>query len=409
MESILISMFNSQKKSLIEEALNMDSNSLEYKLKSIEIENYNLLDGYISYLYNYYLLLTDKEAYAKEHGLESTDDESLKKHYIENFEKHNNVFNNHFIPIREKIIYNYLQSSKRESFIKQIEYLKDLINAKNNAKITVDLNLPSICGLEFFIGKQNYSISELEAIIDRLEDAVNYLKYIYKIFETYSPVTYMNMRKDSNISIVEKVFIEVNNFDIMGNEKFNRIKRWVNINYPLYKKLKFKSKFSKKSKKDLYELTYTFIYISKELFSIIENYIINIYKKLLPKLNKSISDEIDVLYLNKNYENMKREIIDFINRINEQLKLVDTAKEGINYKRDSVDLTISKELASISEKYSIDFTSDSDILSFDPYEIYSKVHLAMLVKKLDRMVTDNIINTYGKLSDEVVYRLIPLK
>ena len=412
MEKDLVIRFNNQKEKAIKDAIEPNMHDLEFKMKYIEAQNYGKLEGYVSYLYQYYLLLTSKEDYAKENGLENTDSEVLDKHFIEKFGTDKNIFNNLLndkISKRDKTVYNSLQSAKGNIFIKQIEYLKNLIKAKENVRIAMNLDLPSICGLESFVGKQKYTLSELEIIKDKLEETVNFLKRTYGIFENYSPESYINMKNDSNSNIVDKVYLVVHSFDVMGNEMFNRIKRWVDCNYPVYLKLRTISIFSKKYKEQRYKLTNEFIDVSKELFPIIEEYIVNIYKKLLPQFNSSISDKIDILYLSKNYENMMREIIDFINRINEQIKLVDTAIKGVNYQRDSIDMEICKTLVSIKDNYFIEFTSDSDVLNFDPYETYGKVHLSMLAKDVDRMVSDDIINTYGKLADELVYRLIPLK
>ena len=412
MEKDLVIRFNNQKEKAIKDAIEPNMHDLEFKMKYIEAQNYGKLEGYVSYLYQYYLLLTSKEDYAKENGLENTDSKVLDKHFIEKFGTDKNIFNNLLndkISKRDKTVYNSLQSAKGNIFIKQIEYLKNLIKAKENVRIAMNLDLPSICGLESFVGKQKYTLSELEIIKDKLEETVNFLKRTYGIFENYSPESYINMKNDSNSNIVDKVYLVVHSFDVMGNEMFNRIKRWVDCNYPVYLKLRTISIFSKKYKEQRYKLTNEFIDVSKELFPIIEEYIVNIYKKLLPQFNSSISDKIDILYLNKNYENMMREIIDFINRINEQINLVDTAIKGVNYQRDSIDMEICKTLVSIKDNYFIEFTSDSDVLNFDPYETYGKVHLSMLAKDVDRMVSDDIINTYGKLADELVYRLIPLK
>lgn len=412
MEKDLVIRFNNQKENAIKDAIEPNMQGLEFKMKYIEAQNYEKLDGYVSYLYQYYLLLTSKEDYAKENGLESNDSEVLKKHFIEQFGTDKNIFNsllNDRISKRDKTVYNSLQSSKKASFLKQVEYLKNLIKAKEDVRITMHLDLPSICCLESLIGKQKYSLSELEVIKDKLEETVNFLKHTYGIFENYSPESYMNMKKDSNYNIVDKVYFCTHSFDVMGNDMFNKIKRWVDCNYPIYIKLRTISIISKKYREQRYKLTNEFIDVSKELFSIIEDYIVNIYKKLLPQFDKSISDKIDILYLSKNYENMMREIMDFINRINEQIRLVDTAIKGVNYQRDSIDMEICKALVYIKDNYFIEFTSDSDVLSFDPYETYGKVHLSMLAKDVDRMVSDDIINTYGKLADELVYRLIPLK
>lgn len=412
MEKDLVIRFNNQKENAIKDAIDPNMQGLEFKMKYIEAQNYEKLDGYVSYLYQYYLLLTSKEDYAKENGLESSDSEVLKKHFIEQFGTDKNIFNsllNDRISKRDKTVYNSLQSSKKASFLKQVEYLKNLIKDKEDVRITMHLDLPSICGLESLIGKQKYSLSELEVIKEKLEETVDFLKHTYGIFENYSPESYMNMKKDSNYNIVDKVYFCTHSFDIMGDGEFNRIKKWVNLNYPLHKKLKLKSKISKKSREELYTLTYTFIDVSKELFSIIEDYIVSIYKKLLPQLNESLNDKIDILYLSKNYDNMRREICEFIIKINEQIDLINAAIKGVNYQRDSINMKICKALVYIKDNYFIEFTSDSDVLSFDPYETYGKVHLSMLAKDVDRMVSDDIINTYGKLADELVYRLIPLK
>ena len=123
MEKDLVIRFNNQKEKAIKDAIEPNMHDLEFKMKYIEAQNYGKLEGYVSYLYQYYLLLTSKEDYAKENGLENTDSEILDKHFIEKFGTDKNIFNNLLndkISKRDKTVYNSLQSSKKDSFIESI-------------------------------------------------------------------------------------------------------------------------------------------------------------------------------------------------------------------------------------------------------------------------------------------------
>lgn len=417
MKKELIKKFENKKENIANNLFSKDISSYYYKIQSMELENYNKLDGYAEFMYDFGLFLTDINEYRKEENIsKKVSDVELEVKFANSHIIQKNYFDDILkdkITMNDLYIYDCLQSYRKyEKLATNLSMLQNLENYKDNIRIKVNFgkSIPPIKELEIYYNKDlRLSLSDLEILKLKVEKALKLLPQVKIMFENYSPVLFKNMINDENGSVVDKVFVGATSFDIKNNQRYTDLSTWAKNNYKLHKRLKSKAKYSNKAKNELFELTNEYIKVGNEMFKIIKEYIMLTYEKILPIFGNYFGTKVDIDYLNHNYEWYMNDIDLFIKKLENAIVTINVAINKINNEKEAVNNEISRILLEVKKETNIEFNSAEEIINCNLFNIYQNAHLHLLAKDMDRAAMEEIKKSYGKVDDELVYRRIPLK
>lgn len=392
--------------------INLEIGSYEFEKTLREFQNLISLKDYAEFLYNSGLLLTDINAYRNENNISpEKSDEEMKTEFIKANTSKQKIFDEIiYTPISasDLSIHKLMSTENGYTYLSNASYrVNSLLEEINSltGNFSFGYNMP-IKGLEALESKDiKLSISELLDLKEKVKTARKRLPIIQNALLNYSPEFLDNILKDNYSNNVERLnaiftIILLDPRDPVFDKYVDLRLKFKGL-YEEYRKLTFKAKFSSKAKDRLH---------------VVVNNIIDIYEEAVPLLKETITNRNAKLlsyfgtYFKNTTTNYQVSSIDeFIDTLKSAMNKINAALDELLNQKDNKQEEIKQILKEVSEKSGIIVTDAEEFTTKDLFESYRKVNLRETARTLDRLSTKEIIESYGHVSDEHIYRIMPIK
>ena len=392
--------------------INLEIGSYEFEKTLREFQNLISLKDYAEFLYNSGLLLTDINAYRNENNISpEKSDEEMKTEFIKaNTSKQKIIDEIIYTPISasDLSIHKLMSTENGYTYLSNASYIVNSLLEEINSltgNFSFGYNMP-IKGLEALESKDiKLSISELLDLKEKVKTARKRLPIIQNALLNYSPEFLDNILKDNYSNNVERLnaiftIILLDPRDPVFDKYVDLRLKFKGL-YEEYRKLTFKAKFSSKAKDRLH---------------VVVNNIIDIYEEVVPLLKETITNRNAKLlsyfgtYFKNTTTNYQVSSIDeFIDTLKSAMNKINAALDELLNQKDNKQEEIKQILKEVSEKSGIIVTDAEEFAAKDLFESYRKVNLRETARTLDRLSTKEIIESYGHVSDEHIYRIMPIK
>ena len=392
--------------------INLEIGSYEFEKTLREFQNLISLKDYAEFLYNSGLLLTDINAYRNENNISpEKSDEEMKTEFIKaNTSKQKIIDEIIYTPISasDLSIHKLMSTENGYTYLSNASYIVNSLLEEINSltgNFSFGYNMP-IKGLEALESKDiKLSISELLDLKEKVKTPRKRLPIIQNALLNYSPEFLDNILKDNYSNNVERLnaiftIILLDPRDPVFDKYVDLRLKFKGL-YEEYRKLTFKAKFSSKAKDRLH---------------VVVNNIIDIYEEVVPLLKETITNRNAKLlsyfgtYFKNTTTNYQVSSIDeFIDTLKSAMNKINAALDELLNQKDNKQEEIKQILKEVSEKSGIIVTDAEEFAAKDLFESYRKVNLRETARTLDRLSTKEIIESYGHVSDEHIYRIMPIK
>ena len=390
----------------------LDIESFEFRKAYIELQNLLSLKEYPVYLYDAGVLLTDINGYREENGIsEDLSDEDVKQEFATKYQALKEKFDSMvYQPITESdlAIHNLMQTKQGYEYLKGAQFnVKSLLDERDNlyANIHLGYNIP-IKGLELLTeDSANLSISEILYLKEKIQTILKELPDLQNFILNYSQDHFRAILSDNYENHIERLNAIFTIINLKSNDPaFQTYSQYYFRFKPLYneyKSLRFKSHFSKKYQERLHEVV-------NEILDIYQQIVIFL-KTILPERDKQIIDIFGTAFKNMSTVERANKIDEYIEELPKVIEVLNTALDDLLRQKKFKNDQITRALLDIKEKSGIIITDGEDFAAKDFFESYEKIDLRNQARNLDTLSTKEIIENYGQVSAEHLYRIIPIK
>lgn len=391
--------------------MDLEIDSFPFRIAFIKQENLIELQDYASFLYDSGLLLTDINGYRKENNTrdETTDEELRQEFAIANAQKQQEynaiVLSNHSRFYQD--VYRIMGNEQDYFRLKQIqEELLRLLAERDNIHTTIsfDQNIP-IKGLEILNKSSiNLSINELKNLKERVEQTIKKLPLLQEGLINYSPEFLDQVLCESYKNTIERLKALFTLFKLHPADPLYDSYFWIEQEFNMlrkeYHRLRFKSLFSADAREErkiiLDEINILYNEVVNILTSSINNGNSIILSNFIGDFTKLSTKE--QLALIDNYIIVLKQLLEKICRA-----LSDTLEE-----RKAKNGKMQNYLVQIKKELGLTIQDPEDFASKDLFDIYKEVDRVETLRYIDNSATLEIVQSYGRVADEHLYRIVPI-